>query len=119
MTSDSLKPLLVQGVILVFAKILNASHNVRACGAVEFDHRRGFHIVERSLKQLRRAAADGEGMLLMQLKDGKILPVSEFGETSVTELPPEREEEILQRLPRFDFTAQVQAQRLVKKFGAF
>ena len=56
-------------------------------------------------------------MVLLQLKDGKILPVSEYGENPVMELPPEREEEILQRLPRFDFTARVQAQRLVRKFG--
>ena len=117
MTPDSLRPLLEEGVILVFSKVLNASHHVRACCAVEFDHRKGFHVVERNLKQLRKAASSGSGMVLLQFKDGKILPVSEYGENPVMELPPEREEEILQRLPRFDFTARVQAQRLVRKFG--
>ena len=54
MTPDSLRPLLEEGVILVFSKVLNASHHVRACCAVEFDHRKGFHVVERNLKQLRK-----------------------------------------------------------------
>ena len=37
MTADHLKQLLENGVTLVFAKILNASHNVRGCCALELE----------------------------------------------------------------------------------
>lgn len=117
MTADFLKQKLEDGTMLVFAKILNASHNVRGCCAVELDRRKGFRVVEQNLKQIRRAIASEGGILLLQLRDDRILPVGSFGEKTVTELPQELEEETFQRLPRYDFTAKVQAQRLMRKLG--
>ncbi len=116
MTSDFLKEKLKGGAMLVFAKILNATHNVRGCCAIELDKRNGFRMIEQNLKQVRKAIS-AEGILILQLKDDKILPVSSFGENIVTELPEEMEEEIFQLLPRNDFTAKVQAQRLLRKLG--
>ena len=114
MTADHLKQLLENGVTLVFAKILNASHNVRGCCALELDRRKGFRMVEQNLKQIRRAVS---GILLLQIREDRLTAVGSFGEGIVTELPLEMEEETLQHLPRYDFSAKVHAQKLLKKLG--
>jgi len=116
MTADHLKQLLENGVTLVFAKILNASHNVRGCCALELDRRKGFRMVEQNLKQIRRAVS-GEGILLLQIREDRLTAVGSFGEQIITELSPEMEEETLQHLPRYDFSAKVHAQKLLKKLG--
>ena len=70
MTFEDLKNRLEDGTVLVFGKILNATHNVRG-----------------------------------------------FGEEVVTDPPEELEEETLQKLPRFDFSAKVHAQKVLRKLG--
>ena len=105
MTFEDLKNRLEDGTVLVFGKILNATHNVRGCGAMELDHRKGFRIVEQSLKQIRKAVT-ADGILILQI-----------GEEVVTDLPDELEEEPLQKLPRFDFSAKVHAQKVLRKLG--
>ena len=102
MTFEDLKNRLEDGTVLVFGKILNATHNVRGCGAMELDHRKGFRIVEQSLKQIR---------------EDRLTPVCSFGEEVVTDLPEELQEETLQKLPRFDFSAKVHAQKVLRKLG--
>ena len=105
MTFEDLKNRLEDGTVLVFGKILNATHNVRGCGAMELDHRKGFRIVEQSLKQIRKAVT-ADGILILQIR-----------EEVVTDLPEELEEETLQKLPRFDFSAKVHAQKVLRKLG--
>jgi len=120
MTAAELREPLMQGVKLVFAKRLNEQHQVRAVMAVTFDRRKGFHVVEKSLKQLRSAIEREGGVYFLALADGKFLPVTEFREALVAgEFPSEREQEICGALPRFDFTVQVQSQRLLRKIGFF
>lgn len=119
MTAAELREALMRGIKLVFAKRLNAQHQVRAVMAVTFDRRKGFHVVEKSLKQLRSAVEREGGVYFLALADDKFLPVTEFREALASEIPQEREQEICGALPRFDFTVQVQSQRLLKKIGFF
>ena len=116
MTFEDLKNRLEDGTVLVFGKILNATHNVRGCGAMELDHRKGVRIVEQSLKQIRKAVT-ADGILILQIREDRLTPVCSFGEEVVTDLPEELEEETLQKLPRFDFSAKVHAQKVLRKLG--
>ena len=54
---------------------------------------------------------------LAEIAASNMTAVGSFGEQIITELPPEMEEETLQRLPRYDFSAKVHAQKLLKKLG--
>ncbi len=116
---EQLKQSLESGAKLVFAKRLNEKAQVRSCYVIQFDRRKGFHIVEQKARQIRITMENEGGVYFLALKDDKIRPVTEFGDALVRELPEDREEEIFQLLPRYDFTAQVQAQRLMKKIGYF
>ncbi len=118
MTIDSLKKDLMNGAALVFAKRLNEKHTIRACFALVFDRRKGYHIVEQSPKQVRKFMEDA-GIYLIQLKDEKMIPVTAYGDQLVHDIPEESEEDIFQQLPRYDFTAQVQTQRMLKRIGFF
>ncbi len=120
MTPAQLRTALMDdGVLLVFATHLNEERKVRGGWCVTFDRRKGFHVVERKLKQLRSAVEREGGIYLLALKDDKIIPCTPYQENLVTELPEEQEQEIYGKLPRYDFTAQVQVQRLLKKIGYF
>ena len=119
MTVPELREALIQGGKLVFAKRLNEQHQARAVMAVTFDRRKGFHVVEKSLKQLRSAIEREGGVYLLALEESRFVPVTEYRENPVTEFPPEREQELCENLPRFDFTVQVQSQRLLRKIGFF
>lgn len=119
MTIEQLKKSLDEGAKIVFAKRLNEHHNVRACYVIQFDRRKGYHVVEQKARQIRLTMENEGGIYLLTLKDDKIHAPTPYGENLVTDMPPEQEEEIYQMLPRFDLTARVQSQRLLKKIGFF
>lgn len=105
--------------LLVFAKRMNERQEVRSCYALTFDRRRGFHVIEQKGRQLRNVMEQGGGIYLFHLKEDKLIPVTEFGDCAITELPEEMEQEVYQKLPRYDLTAQVQIKKLMKKIGFF
>jgi len=113
---DMIRRYLESGVKIVYAKRLNAKHTVRSCYVLQFDRRKGFHSIEQNTRQLRVTMENDGGILLLVFKDQKILPAfEEYGFELITDIPLESEEEIYQQLPRYDFTIQVQVQRIIRK----
>ena len=121
MTADDLRKNLEAGAECVFALRPGEKGAVRGVFALTFDRRKGFHSVERSLRQLRRAASEG-GVLFLAFGESRIAPVSGlYGERIVNELPEDAAEleAFLRNLPRFDLTVRVRMQNTLKKIGFF
>lgn len=121
MTADDLRKNLETGAECVFALRPGEKGSVRGVFALTFDRRKGFHSVERSLKQLRRTASEN-GVLFLIFGENRIAPLSGlYGERIVNELPEDDAalEEFLRGLPRFDLTVRVRMQNTLKRIGFF
>jgi len=121
MTPEDLRRNLESGAECIFARRPGEKGSVRGVFALTFDRRKGFHAVERSLKQLRRTASES-GVLFLVFGETRIAPLSGlYGESPVSELPedPAALEALLQTLPRFDLTVRVRMQNTLKKIGFF
>lgn len=121
MTIPEIKTALMDGAKLFFAKQYTENEEIRALWGVTFDRRKGFHVVEKKLKQVRSIIEREGGAYLLKIKDDNLIGVTQYGQNLITELPedPVEEREIYQKLPRYDFTQQVQSQKLLKKIGFF
>ncbi len=120
MTHEQLKKAIMDdGALLVYAAHRNEERKVRGCWCMTFDRRKGFHVVERNLKQLRKAIEVDGGIYIQALKDEKLISCTPYQDKLITELPEDSEQEIFGKLPPNDFTAQVQVKRLLKKLGFF
>ncbi len=121
MTVPEIKAALMDGAKLFFAKQYTENEEIRALWGVTFDRRKGFHVVEKKLKQVRSIIEREGGAYLLKIKDDNLIGVTPYGQNLITELPedPDAEREIYQKLPRYDFTQQVQSQKLLKKIGFF
>ena len=121
MTAEDLRKKLEKGAECVFARRPGEKGSVRGVFALTFDRRKGFHAVERSLKQVRRAASEC-GVLFLVFGETRIAPLSGlYGEGLVNELPEDASalEAFLQTLPRYDLTVRVRMQNTLKKIGFF
>lgn len=121
MTADDLRKNLESGAECVFARRPGENGSVRGVFALTFDRRKGFHAVERSLRQVRRCAAEN-GLLFLVFGETRIAPLSGlYGEQIVRELPEDGSalESFLQALPRYDLTVRVRMQNTLKKIGFF
>ena len=121
MTAEDLRKNLETGAECVFARRPGEKGSVRGVFALTFDRRKGFHAVERSLKQVRRTASES-GVLFLVFGETRIAPLSGlYGEGLVNELPEDAGalEEILQSLPRYDLTVRVRMQNTLKRIGFF
>ena len=121
MTADDLRKNLETGAECVFALRPGEKGSVRGVYALTFDRRKGFHAVERNLRQLRRTASEG-GVLFLVFGENRIAPLSGlYGEETVHELPEDAAalEAFLRNLPRYDLTVRVQMQNTLKKIGFF
>ena len=121
MTADDLRKKLESGAECVFARRPGEKGSVRGVFALTFDRRKGFHAVERSLRQIRRTASEN-GILFLVFGETRIAPLSGlYGEEIVRELPEDDPslESYLQTLPRCDLTARVRMQNTLKKIGFF
>ena len=121
MTIPEMKTALMDGAKLFFAKQYTENEEVRGLWGVTFDRRKGFHVVEKKLKQVRSIIEREGGAYLLKIKDDHLIGVTQYGQELVTELPDDEAEaqEIYQKLPRYDFTQQVQSQKFLKKLGFF
>ena len=121
MTVAEMKTALMDGAKLFFAKQYTENEEVRGLWGVTFDRRKGFHVVEKKLKQVRSIIEREGGAYLLKIKDDHLIGVTQFGQELVTELPEDEWEaqEIYQKLPRYNFTQQVQSQKFLKKLGFF
>ena len=117
MTIPEMKTALMDGAKLFFAKQYTENEEVRGLWGVTFDRRKGFHVVEKKLKQVRSIIEREGGAYLLKIKDDHLIGVTQYGQELVTELPDDEAEAqaIYQKLPRYDFTQQVQSQKFLKK----
>ena len=121
MTAEDLRKNLETGAECVFARRPGEKGSVRGVFALTFDRRKGFHAVERSLKQVRRVASEC-GVLFLVFGETRIAPLSGlYGEGLVNELPEDAAglETFLRDLPRYDLTVRVRMQNTLKKIGFF